>query len=52
VNPSSPDGNLLSPKFGEVRSIGGGGFGGFDRGGGGGGSAFNRRIDLSLRLSF
>jgi hypothetical protein len=51
VNPSAPDGNLLSPKFGESRSIGGGGFGGFDRGGGGA-SAFNRRIDLSLRFSF
>jgi hypothetical protein len=51
VNPSSPDGNVLSPKFGEVRSIGGGGFGGFERGGGGA-QAFNRRIDLSLRFSF
>jgi hypothetical protein len=52
VNPSAPDGNLLSPTFDKVRSIGGGGFGGFDRGGGGGAQAFNRRIDLSLRFSF
>jgi hypothetical protein len=50
VNPGAPTGNLLSPRFGQSTGLGGGGFGGF--GGGGGTQAFNRQIDLSLRLSF
>ncbi len=55
VNLSSPVGNLSSPSFGQSLSIGGGGFGGpggGGPGGGGGGAASNRRLDLSLRLSF
>ena len=48
VNLSAPNGNLSSPFFGvSTSTAGGGGFGG-----GGGGAAANRRIDLSLRLSF
>lgn len=49
VNPGSPDGNLLSPQFGQPRGLAGGGFGGF---GGGGSQGANRRIDLSLRFNF
>jgi len=51
VNPGNPEGNLLSPRFGESLGLAGGGFGGFG-GGGGAAQAFNRRIDLSLRFSF
>lgn len=48
VNKGAPVGSLLSPLYGEVTSLSGGGFGP----GGGAAQAFNRRIDLSLRFSF
>lgn len=44
VNPGAPINNLASPNFGESTALGGGGFGG--------GQTANRRIDLSLRLTF
>ena len=46
TNPSTPVGNLSSPRFGQSLSSAGG----FGYGGGGG--AGNRRIDLQMRLSF
>jgi hypothetical protein len=60
VNYAAPDGNLLSPLFGQPRSLAGGGFGGFGGGGGGGGGGFgggspnagNRRVSVNLRLNF
>lgn len=55
VNYGPPVGSLNSPNFGISTSTGGGGFGGGPGGGGdrgGGGSSANRRISLSLRLSF
>ena len=55
VNLAAPVGSLGSPLFGQSTSIGGGGFGGPGGGGGGGGggsAAGNRRVDISLRLSF
>lgn len=45
VNLGNPVANLSSPLFGQSTSIGGGGFGG-------GGASANRRVDLSLRLTF
>ncbi len=51
VNPGAPEGNLLSPRFGEPLGLSSGGFGGFG-GGNGAAQAFNRRIDLSLRFAF
>ncbi len=50
VNLAAPNGVLTSPFFGQSTSIAGGGGGPF--GGGGGNAAGNRRIELSLRLSF
>ena len=55
VNLGAPVGNLSSTLFGQSTGIGGGGFGGGPGGGGGGGgqsAAGNRRIEMSLRLSF
>ena len=57
VNYGSPSGNLSSALFGQYTQIGGGGFGGPGGGGpggggGGGGAAGNRRVDISLRLTF
>ena len=56
VNYGSPSGNLSSALFGQYTQIGGGGFGGpgggGPGGGGGGGAAGNRRVDISLRLTF
>ena len=55
VNYGLPVSNLSSNLFGTYNSLSGGGFGGpggGGPGGGGGGAAGNRRIDLSLRLSF
>ncbi|MBC7900468.1 MAG: TonB-dependent receptor [Saprospiraceae bacterium] len=49
VNLGTPIGNLLSSRFGQSTSTGGG-FGGFGGGGGGGGA--NRRIELSARFSW
>ena len=49
LNPGTPIGNLTSPLFGQSNSIfsfGGGPGGGFNS------QAYNRRIDLSIRLSF
>jgi hypothetical protein len=51
VNFGAPTSNLLSGRFGQYTSTGGGFFGGFGRGGGGGGSA-NRRIELQARFSW
>ncbi len=51
VNPGTPEGNLLSSRFGEPLGLAGGGFGGMG-GGVAAAQAFNRRIDLSLRFSF
>jgi len=52
LNPGGYVGTLTSPQFGEPTSVntgfGGGGFGGR----GGGGTANNRRLDMSIRLSF
>jgi hypothetical protein len=49
TNPGLLVGNLLSPRFGEPTSLGGGfGFGG----GGGGSAAGNRRIEGQVRFSF
>ncbi len=52
LNPGGYVGTLTSPQFGEATSVntgfGGGGFGGR----GGNGTANNRRLDLSLRLTF
>jgi hypothetical protein len=44
VNQGTPDSNLLSPRLGESLNL--------QNIGGPGGTAFNRRIDLSLRFSF
>jgi hypothetical protein len=44
VNQGNPDGNLLSNRFGESLNLA--------NIGGPGSTAFNRRIDLSLRFSF
>lgn len=44
VNPGNPEGDLLSPRFGETENLA--------NIGGPGSLAFNRRIDLSVRLSF
>lgn len=52
VNYGIPVNNLSSNNFGAFNTLSGGGFGGPGGGGGGGGAAGNRRIDLSLRLSF
>ena len=49
MNPGSPIGNLTSPLFGQsttIYSFGGGPGGGYNS------QAYNRRIELSLRLSF
>jgi TonB dependent receptor len=49
LNPGTPIGNLTSPLFGQSNSVfsfGGGPGGGFNS------QAYNRRIDLSIRLSF
>jgi len=53
VNLNTPVGNLVSQRFGQSTSTGGGfgGFGGGGGGGGGGGTA-NRRIELSARFSW
>jgi hypothetical protein len=57
LNPGGYEGVLTSTQFGQATSVntgfGGGGPGGGGPGGGmGGGTANNRRIDLSLRLTF
>ncbi len=52
VNLGNPSGNLSSTLFGQSTQIAGGGFGGGPGGGGGGGAAGNRRVDISLRLTF
>lgn len=52
VNYGTPVGSLASSRFGQFTSTSGGFFGGFGGGGFGGGSGPNRRIDLSVRLSF
>lgn len=51
VNLGTPVGNILSSRFGQSTSIGGG-FGGFGPGGGGGGGTANRRVELSARFSW
>ena len=55
VNYATPSGNLSSALFGQYTQLGGG-FGGpgggGPGGGGGGGAAGNRRVDISLRLTF
>ncbi|MBZ5602642.1 MAG: carboxypeptidase regulatory-like domain-containing protein [Acidobacteriia bacterium] len=51
VNPGLPEGNLLSPRFGDSLGLAGGGFGGFG-GGANAAQAFNRRIEITLRFSF
>jgi hypothetical protein len=48
-NPGGYQGVITSNQFGQATSVNTG-FGG--AGGGGGGTANNRRIDMSLRLSF
>ena len=48
VNYAAPDGNLLSPLFGQPRSLGGG----FGFGGGGSPNAGNRRVSINMRLNF
>jgi hypothetical protein len=50
VNLGRPEGNLLSPNFGQSLGLGGS-FGGFG-GGGGGGNAGNRVTYLNLRFTF
>jgi len=54
VNFGAPVGNLLSGRFGQYTSTGGGFFGGFGPGGGGGGGggSANRRIELQARFSW
>jgi len=47
-NPGPPEGNLLSPRFGESLALAGGAFGGP----GGATQSANRRIELSLRFTF
>ena len=55
LNPGGYSGVLTSNQFGQATSVntgfGGGGVGG-GVGGGGAGAANNRRIDLSVRLTF
>jgi hypothetical protein len=52
VNYGSPDGSLVSNRFGQSTGTAGG-FGGFGPGGfGGGGGAANRRVELQLRFSW
>ncbi len=55
-NPGGYSGNMTSPNFLQPTSVstgfGGGGRGGGAGGFGGGGAANNRRVDLSLRISF
>ena len=49
LNPGNPIGNLTSPLFGQsntIYSFGGGPGSGFNS------QAYNRRLDLSIRLSF
>jgi hypothetical protein len=50
LNPGGYQGSLTSPQFGQATSVNTG-FGG-GPGGGAGSTANNRRIDLSVRLSF
>jgi hypothetical protein len=45
VNPGTPSGNLLSPRFGQSLALAEGG-------GGGAAQAFKRRVELSLRFNF
>jgi hypothetical protein len=54
VNLGRPEGNLLSPSFGESLGLAGsfGGFGGPGGGPGGGSGAGNRRISAQVRLNF
>jgi len=51
VNLGRPEGNLLSPNFGQSLGLAGS-FGGFGGGGGGSAGAGNRRISLNLRFTF
>ncbi len=45
VNPGPPIGNLISPQFGQSKTLGGGGFGG-------GGQTANRRLEFQMRFGF
>jgi hypothetical protein len=51
-NPAGYDGVLTSTQFGQATSVNTGFGGGGPAGGGMGSTANNRRIDLSLRLTF
>jgi hypothetical protein len=50
LNPGTPIGNLTSPLFGQSTTIFS--FGGGPGGGGFNSQAYNRRIDMAIRLTF